>query len=88
MEPTPEILDAFYQVTGGIIDQLIGVYMFTQIDYLLASRGNTINSKQILKVAKTHYPGMQDLLKDLNPQLEKTRREMKEKADMELDMII
>lgn len=88
IEPTPEILDAFYQVTGGIIDQLIGVYMFTQIDYLLASRGNTINSKQILKVAKTHYPGMQDLLKDLNPQLEKTRREMKEKADMELDMII
>ncbi len=88
IEPTAEILDAFYQVTGGIIDQLIGVYMFTQIDHLLASKGNTINSKQILKVAKTHYPGMQDLLKGLNPQFEKTRWELKEKANKEIDMII
>ena len=88
IEPTPDILDAFYQVTGGIIDQLISVYMFVQIDYLLSSQKSDITSKDIRRIAKTHYPGMQDLLKSLDPKLERARREIKENADMEMEQIL
>ncbi len=86
VKPTPDILDAFYKVTGGIIDQLIAVYMFVQIDHLLASKKEEIQPKHILKTAKTHYPGMKGLLK--GAQSEIIRREIKEKADAEMDRII
>ena len=88
IELTEEILNAFYQATGGIIDQLIGVYIFTQIDYLLAINKYEIKAKHVLKAAKTHYQGIQDLLKGIDPQSERKRKEIIKNANLEMDMII
>ena len=89
IQPTQEIKDAFYQISGGIIDQLIGVYMFTQIDYLLAPKKYKIEPKHILKAAKNHYPGLQGLLKTISDfSTEKKRKEIMNQADLELSAII
>ena len=88
IQMSTEIADAFYQVSGGIIDQLVGVYMFTQIDYLLASKKYTIQPKHIREAAEKHYPGMQVLLKGIDSQSEKARKEIIKRADLEMEMII
>lgn len=88
IQMSTEIADAFYQVSGGIIDQLVGVYMFTQIDYLFASKKYTIQPKHILESAEKHYPGMQALLKGIDSQSEKARKEIIKRADLEMEMII
>ena len=86
---TEEIVDTFYEVTGGIIDQLIGIYMFMQIDYLSSSKTDDFQPMHIRKVAQKHYPGMQELLKNINdPQAEHARQELIQKANFELDTII
>lgn len=68
VEATPEIIKALYEVTKGIIDQLISIYMYMQIDYLEADDDNkpTIDSKYVYKISDTYFPGMKRLLKHID----------------------
>lgn len=74
IKPTEELVDALYQVTKGIVDQLIAVYMYMQIDYLRAKKKPVIDGKYVTNVAEKHYPGMQRLLSEIeDPEAEAKR---------------
>lgn len=74
IQPTEEIVDALYHATKGIVDQLIAVYMYMQIDYLRASKKPVIDGGYVAKVAKKHFPGMQRLLSEIeDPESEAKR---------------
>lgn len=63
---TRGIIDSLYKYTKGIIDQLIGIYMFMQIDYLRNNKRPIVNEEFIKKVVNSHYKGIQSLLEDIN----------------------
>lgn len=86
---TNEITQALYSCTHGIIDQLIGIYQWVNIDYLMSSKKPTIDADFIRKTANKHFMGIQAFNRDLrDPLLEKQRREMMDHADEELQAII
>lgn len=62
IELTDEIINALYDVTKGIVDQLISVYSSIQIDYLSKSKRPVINGAYVKKVANKFYPGIQYVL--------------------------
>lgn len=83
--PTPEIIDALYDCTKGIIDQLIGIYMFMQLDYVRkTSKKPVINAQYVYDTAKRHYPGMQAILANNNPEIEEELRKMKMEAEEQI----
>lgn len=63
--PTQAMIDAMYECTHGIIDQVIGLYMFMNIDYLNAGKKPTVDEAYIFKTAKRHYPSMLNLIGDM-----------------------
>lgn len=91
VEPTEEIIKTLYACSKGIIDQLIGIYIFMQLDYLKADKKPVVDSKYIKKVADKHYTGLQQLLLDLDDPVSEARRIQlvkdgnKEIADILLD---
>lgn len=88
VECTRDIIDAFYDVTKGIIDQLIGVYIFMQIDYIRKKNKPIVNADYVYKIADLYYPGMQRLLKDVDmPFNEEQRRQILEDAQLKLQAI-
>ena len=62
---TSDIIDALYDVSKGIIDQLIGVYSCMNIDYIKAKKKPSINGDYVYAVAKKYYPGIQNVLANL-----------------------
>lgn len=67
---TPVTLDAsltaaLYDTTKGIVDQLIGIYSCMHYEYLTRKQKPTINADYVYKVAKKYYPGLQDILADM-----------------------
>lgn len=62
---TPEIIDTLYDVTKGIVDQLIGVYSCMHYDYLEKKNKPKIDGNYIRKVSKKFYPGIQEVLANL-----------------------
>ena len=48
--PTEELVNALYNCTKGIIDQLIGLFMFMNLDYMNATRKPTIDAKYVYTV--------------------------------------
>lgn len=66
IEATDEIIDALYDVTKGVIDQLISIYTAMHYEYLSRdNKGVRIDADFIRKVAKKYYPEMQYILKNL-----------------------
>ena len=61
---TPEISDALYQYTYGIVGQLVGLCMHMQLAYLSASPRPTVNAKFIEEICDKYYPGVRSLLND------------------------
>ena len=89
IEPTYEMVDAFYDVSKGIIDQLVGVYMFMQIDYIRRNKKPIINGDYIHKIADKYYPGMQKLLTDVDtPFNESEMRRVLDEAEDKLLLMI
>lgn len=80
---------ALYECTGGIIDQLIGLYMYMNIDYVRSPKGRkpTVNAEYIYKVSEKHYKGMRELLKDMK-RTERRRIEISDTAKTELEKIM
>lgn len=62
VEVTDEIIDALYNVTKGIIDQLVSIYSCMNIEAITARKKIEINADFIHHVADKYYPGIQDVL--------------------------
>lgn len=87
IQPTEEIIDALYSVTKGIVDQLIAVYMYMQIDYLRANKKPVIDGDYVVKVAEKHFPGMQKLLSEIeDPESEAMRNALMKETQAKLEM--
>lgn len=59
---TDKIIDALYDVTKGIIDQLVSIYSCMNIEAITARKKIEINADFIHHVADKYYPGIQDVL--------------------------
>ncbi len=59
VEMTNDMLEALYRNTHGIIDQLVGLCMYLNLDYISSKSRPTIDADYINKVAKRHYRGIQ-----------------------------
>lgn len=84
---TVELFETLLECSKGIVDQLIGIYMFMQIDYLKSNNKPEIDREFILKVVNRHYPGIRKILNNLdkNPfESDKTRAEITKKANSEM----
>lgn len=87
---TNSLSDALFKYSHGIIDQLIGIYQYMNIDYLMASSKckPKIDASFVKKTAVKHYNGLLDLLNNLDdPEVEKKRRKIMEEARTEIDKI-
>lgn len=74
VEPTEAITKTLYDESKGIIDQLIGIYIFMQLDYLKSTKKPKVDSNYIKKTAEKHYPGLQRLLVDLDDPVSESKR--------------
>lgn len=87
--PDESIIECLYQNTKGIIDQLIGIYVFMQIDCVNAMEEPVINKQFINDVVNKHYPGIQILLKDLlDPLAEVKRAELIREANKDINILL
>ncbi len=59
---TQDIVDAFFDVTHGIVDQLVGVYSCLNYDYLGKKKRPVVNGEYVRYIAEKYYPGMQEVL--------------------------
>lgn len=83
-----EIADALYDVTKGIVDQLIGIYIYMNIDYLSRKKKPEINSKYIYAVTNKHFAGLRDVLENLDSDFsDYLMQEINDNAKLELDKI-
>lgn len=83
-----EITDALYDVTNGIVDQLISIYIYMNIDFLNRKKKPEINSKYIYAVTNKHFAGLRDVLENLDSDFsDYLMQEIKENAKLELDKI-
>ena len=89
VEVTEEISDALYEVSKGIIDQLIGVYSCMNIDSIKSSGKTKIDGEYVRKIARKYYPGIQNVLANLESE-ENERRlmEIREKAEFEISKLL
>ena len=65
IELTDELVDALYDETKGIVDQLIGIYSCMNYDYLDKKKRPNVNGDYVHAIAKTYYPGIQNILSAL-----------------------
>lgn len=86
---TEGMVDTLYKYTDGIVDMLIGIYMYMGIDHLLYGKGKSVDSEFIAATAKKHYPGLIELLADIdNPLNESKRAELAIAANAEMRKVI
>lgn len=89
VEVTDEIVDALYDVTKGIVDQLIAIYSCMHYDYLNRKTRPTINAKYIREVATKFYPGIQDVLANLESTYNSTKlHQIRQDAEKKIDEMI
>ena len=73
------MLQALYEESYGIIDQMVGIFSAMQYEYFYQDKSVNIDADYIRKVAGSYYPG----LSKLNKNLSATDAEMKRKAIMD-----
>lgn len=83
VELTDDLVDALYKVTKGIVDQLIGIYSCMHYDYLERKKRPVIDAKYIYDIAQRYYPGIQNVLADLES-VESARKLMSIRNDAEV----
>ncbi len=59
---TDELVDTLYEMTFGIIDQLVGLFICMEEEYVYRDSKDKINADFVRKVEKKYYPGMLDVL--------------------------
>ena len=90
VEVTNELIDTLYDVTKGIVDQLIAVYSCMHYDYLSKNKKPTVDAKYVRIVANKFYPGIQEVLANLEStkntfELNNIRKEAEMKIDALFD---
>lgn len=80
---TEDIVDALYEVSKGIVDQLIGIYSCMHFDYLERKKRPTIDGNYVREIAQRYYPGIQNVLADLES-VEAARKLMSIRQDAEV----
>lgn len=89
INPDEDMIKALYNCSKGIIDQLIGIYMYMQIDYIRRTRKPLINADYVYATAEKHYPGIQKILQQISdPQYEAKRAEMAKAANQAVDDLV
>lgn len=63
---TKDIVDALYDVTKGIVDQLIGIYTCMHYEYFRRKKKVSVTPEFIRGVANKYYPNMQKVLEHMN----------------------
>lgn len=77
------ILEAFYQETHGIVDQLVSLFISIQDECLSTAYNEEIDARYIIKVSKKRYPELRKLIKVLDsPEKEKEFHQMLKDAKM------
>ncbi len=69
VELTPEITETFFDLTKGIIDQLITMYICVSLDYVRKKhkgKAPEVNGKYIKSVITHRYPGILKLLEKMD----------------------
>jgi len=85
VEPTPELLEAFYRNTRGIVDQMVSLYIRLQYAYLMTSPRRKVDARFVDEVAKTYFPGVQKLLKNIaDPETQREEQRRMEEANRSL----
>ena len=75
------MLQALYDESHGIIDQIVGIYSAMQYEYFYQDKSVEINADYIKKVAGSYYPGLSRLNKNLaSVDAEKKRKAIIDKA--------
>lgn len=83
VEMSQELVDALYEVTKGIVDQLIGIYSCMHYDYLERKKRPAIDAQYVYDIAQRYYPGIQNVLADLES-VEAARQLMDIRHDAEV----
>lgn len=83
VEVTQDLVDALYEVSKGIVDQLIGIYSCMHFDYLERKKRPVIDGKYVYEIAQRYYPGIQNVLADLES-VEAARKLMSIRQDAEV----
>lgn len=75
------MLQALYDESHGIIDQMVGIFSAMQYEYFYQDKSVRIDADYIRKVAGTYYPGLSRLNKNLaSADAEKKRKAIVDKA--------
>ena len=89
VELTEDILDALFQNSKGIVDQMIGIFICMQSDYLERKKRPIINGQYVKDIAQRYYPGIQNVLAELEST--EAARELitiRQEADTKISTII
>ena len=92
---TEDILNAFYEVTKGIIDQIITIYIYMHIDYYndaYAGCRPVINGDYVRKVANKYCPKVRKYIDELDYYMQSEGifacKEVRAEAEAELNRMI
>jgi len=87
--PDEEITKALYDCSKGIIDQLVGIYMYMQLDYIKPRNKPVIDADYVRKTAERHYPGVQIILQHIkDPKAEEQRAELAMHAEKAMETML
>ena len=86
---TEEIINALYDVTKGIVDQLVGVYSCMHYDYLDRKKKPIVDAEYIYKITSKYYAGIQEILANMES-LSNTEkiRQMRENVEQTIQATI
>ena len=89
VSPTDEIIDTLFDLSKGIVDQLVGIYQCVNYDYLSKKKRPTITAGYIRTVAHKYYPGMQAVLAtmDVGSNDEEIAR-IKETSELQINQLL
>ena len=83
------MIDVFYDLSKGIIDQLIGIYTCVHFEYFRRKGKEKITPQFIKKVAKKYYPNMQYVLNNLeDDEINEEYLNMKQNAELKIADIL
>lgn len=87
--PTQELIDTLYDLTKGIIDQLIGVYICVHLEYLKRNKKPIVDSDFVRKVAEKYYPNLQEVLINMDTETKENEiAEMKRNAELKITELL
>lgn len=89
LQISSELIDIFYDLSKGIIDQLIGIYTCVHFEYFRRKGKEKVTPQFIKKVAKKYYPNMQYVLNNLeDDEINEEYLNMKQNAELKIADIL